>query len=74
MLRKLRVRQKNYVLKKNVYSAVNIQKIMSNVTQGSLFQAEGGRTSRNCPRRPEQVTGNITFWIRGKFKTYSSKF
>ena len=37
MLRKLRVRQKNYVLKKNVYSAVNIQKIMSNVTQGSLF-------------------------------------
>ena len=37
MLRKLRVRQKNYVLKKNVYSAVNIQEIMSNVTQGSLF-------------------------------------
>ena len=56
------------------YSTINIQKIMSNVTQRSLFKVAGGRASQKSQGRPEQVTANINFSIKCKFKTYFSKF
>ena len=51
---------------------MNMQKIMENLTLGSIFEVEGGGASQKGPGRLEQqVTRNINSNIRGKFKTYS---
>ena len=47
---------------------INIQKIMPNLTKGSLFYIDVAGASRENPGRSEQVTGNINSSIRGKFK------
>ena len=48
---------------------MNIQKIMPNLIEGSLFYIDARGASRESPGRPEQVTGNINSSIIGKFKT-----